>query len=260
MQPASSSRRDRLWAILTLVAIVGTLGVNIFSNIAPLNGLNIGEISNTIFADVRVTPANYAFVIWGLIYVGLIAFGIYQLRPIPQLQVQLQRSRYLLIAACLAQIIWVFLFLGRQFVLSVVAILGILIPLALIYLQLRTRQDRVSRSERWFLRIPISVYFGWITVATVVNIASALYSLGWTGGGISADVWTAIAIIISAAIASVIAIRYHDWAFVLVIIWALVAIAVRQWGTPIIATTAVTLAIALAILLLASKFVQQQDA
>ncbi|MBD2464852.1 tryptophan-rich sensory protein [Oscillatoria sp. FACHB-1407] len=244
MQPASSNS-DRLRAILTLIAILGTLGVNVVSNIAPLNGLNIGEISNTIFADVKVTPANYAFVIWGLIYAGLIAFGVYQLRSENYRNIKLQRTSYLIIAACIAQIIWVFLFLGRQFVLSVVAMLGILIPLAMIYLHLRTRHERISRQEQWSVYIPMSVYFGWITVATVVNVATALYSLGWTGGGISAEVWTAIMIGVSAAIAAVIAFRYQDWAYVLVIVWALVAIAVRQLSIPLIAVTAIVLAIAL---------------
>jgi hypothetical protein len=239
---SSSSNRDRLPSLLTLGAIVGTLAVNVFSNISPPNGLNIGEISNTIFADVQVIPARYAFAIWGLIYVGLIAFGIDQLRPQQQHNPTLHRSRYLLIAACLAQIIWVFLFLSRQFVGSVVAMLAILVPLALMYVELRRGTNRISRRDRWFVQIPISVYLGWITVATVVNVASALYSLGWTGGGISSELWTAIVIGVSAAIALVIAIRYQDWAFGLVIVWAFVAIALRQWSVPLIAVTALVLA------------------
>ncbi|MDX2215449.1 MAG: hypothetical protein SFY66_19455 [Oculatellaceae cyanobacterium bins.114] len=258
MQPAPpSSNGDRLRPILTLVAIVGTLGVNVFSNIAPLNGLNIGEISNTLFADVKVTPANYAFVIWGLIYVGLIAFGIYQLRPEQRHNLTLQRISYLLMAACIAQIIWVFLFLGRQFVLSVVAMLGILVPLAMMFLLLKKRHDRCSRLEKWFVQIPISVYFGWITVATVVNVATALYSVGWRGGGISSDVWTVILLGVSAAIAGVIAIRHQDLAYVLVIVWAFVAIAVRQWGIPFIAIPAIGLAIGLLVTLLLKRLSHQ---
>jgi ammonia channel protein AmtB len=65
-------------AILTWIAILGTLLVNSLSNFFPPGGQNVGEIANTILAGVLITPANYAFAIWGVIYVGLIAYGVYQ--------------------------------------------------------------------------------------------------------------------------------------------------------------------------------------
>jgi hypothetical protein len=64
--------------LITAVAIVFSILINTISNIFPPNGVNIGELSNTLFAEVRVTPANYAFAIWGLIYSGLVALGIFQ--------------------------------------------------------------------------------------------------------------------------------------------------------------------------------------
>ena len=67
--------------IATIAAILGAIVVNALSNFFPLNGLSIGAISNTLFGEVLVTPANYAFAIWGVIYLGLIAFGIYQAAP-----------------------------------------------------------------------------------------------------------------------------------------------------------------------------------
>lgn len=254
MQPVTRSfDRDRLWQILTLAAILGTLGVNIFSNLFPLNGLNIGEISNTLFANVQIIPANYAFAIWGVIYLGLIAFGIYQLTPALRENPPLRHSRYWLVSACLAQIVWVFLFLSRQFVLSVVAMLAILLPLIAIYLQLKAGQQRVSREDRWLIHTPISIYLGWITVATVVNVASALYHLGWNGGGIAPEVWTALLISISAAIAAYIALKHRDAAYTLVIIWAFVAIAVKHWNTTLIAGTALVMSVGLLLLLVLGK-------
>jgi hypothetical protein len=98
------------------------------------------------------------------------------------------------------------------------------------------------------VHIPISIYLGWITVATVVNVAIALYSLNWNGWGIAAPVWTAIMVVVSAAIAGVIAIQRHDIAYPLVIVWALIAIAIRQMNTPLIAVTAVIAAIGLTLL------------
>lgn len=73
----SGAKRDL--AIATTVAIIATLLVNTLSNLFPLGGQNVGQISNTLLSGVLITSANYAFSIWGLIYVGLIAYGFYQL-------------------------------------------------------------------------------------------------------------------------------------------------------------------------------------
>jgi hypothetical protein len=239
-------------AIATLFAILATLTINVLSNFFPLKGANIGEISNTILQGVQITPANYAFAIWGLIYIGLIAYGIYQLRPTQRRDPTLQRVDILLIVACVAQIIWVYLFTMRFFWLSVVAMLVILLALIGAYLKLGVGKVRVLRDRLWLAHIPLSIYLGWISVATIVNIASALYISNWDGWGISSAIWTAIVLVVATAIAGVVAIR-TDIAFSCVFIWAYIAIAIRHIDNPIIWITAVLGAIVLGILLIFSK-------
>ena len=236
--------------IATIAAILGAIVVNALSNFFPLNGLSIGAISNTLFSEVLVTPANYAFAIWGVIYLGLVAFGIYQAAPARRDNARLQRVRSPIIAASLFQSLWVFAFQGRLFWLSVVVMIGILLSLVSAFLQSKKDSDRISRAEKWLIQIPIGVYFGWITVATVVNIASALYNSGWTGSGISPAIWTVILSAISAAIAATITLQYRDIAFPAVIIWALVAIALRQTSQSAILITEIGLAIGLGLLIL----------
>ncbi len=239
--------------IATLIAILATLSVNILSNFFPPQGLNIGEIANTILKGVLITPANYAFAIWGLIYLGLIAYGIYQLRPNQHGDANIRRVDCLLIVACIAQIAWVYLFTLRLFWLSVVAMLAILLPLIGAYLQLGIGKVRVSREYTWLAQMPFSIYLGWISVATIVNIASALYISSWDGWGISAVGWTAIMLIVGAVIAAIVAVQRADIAFTLVFVWALVAIAIRQLNTPLIWITALAAAIVLSVLLGFSK-------
>lgn len=234
--------------LATLLAILATLTVNILSNFFPPEGLNIGEIANTLLKGVQITPANYAFAIWGLIYLGLIAYGIYQFRPAQRGNLTIRRVDYLLIIACIAQLAWVSLFTLRLFWLSVVAMLAILLPLIGAYLQLRIGR-RVSRERQWLAHVPFSIYLGWISVATIVNIASALYISGWGGWGISAEAWTVIMLIVGAMIAAIVAIHRADVAFTLVFLWAYVAIAIRQLDNPSIWITAVMAAIVLAVLL-----------
>jgi hypothetical protein len=248
------SQTDLQRQITTLSAVLGSIAINTLSNVFPLNGVSVGNLSNTLFGSVQIIPANYAFAIWGLIYLGLIGFGIYQLQPTQRENPHLRRSGYLLAIACVAQCVWIYLFLDRLFPLSNLAMLGILVPLMLMYQRLGIGQERVSRAERWFVQIPISVYLGWISVATVVNVAIGLYSLKWDGWGLSPTVWTVVMMTIAAIIATAIAIQRHDTAYVLVIVWALVAIAIRQANIPLIMITGWGLAIALTVLNLALQF------
>ncbi|XWK88314.1 MAG: tryptophan-rich sensory protein [Phormidium sp.] len=240
-------------SIATLVAIFATLIVNILSNFFPPGGRNIGEIANTILQGVLITPANYAFAIWGLIYLGLIAYSLYQFHPLQRGRSTIQQVNALVILASLAQIFWVYLFTLQLFWLSVLAMLIILLPLIRTYLLLRSSRLQVSRERRWFAQIPFSIYLAWISVATIVNIASALYISGWDGWGINDTGWTAIMLIIGTVIAAIVAIQKGDVAFTLVYVWAYVAIALRHLANPVIWITALASAIALLALIIFKK-------
>ncbi|GAA6616542.1 tryptophan-rich sensory protein [Scytonema sp. NUACC26] len=245
---------DFLRQLLTLATIIAAFVVNVISNIFPLNGLSIGEISNTLFRDVLIIPANYAFAIWGLIYLGLFAFAVYQFLPNQKQDSDLRNIGYLLVIASLAQSIWVYFFLSRLFFLSVVAMLGILLPLIVAYLRLEIGKNPVSRIKKWCVHFPISIYLGWISVATIVNVACALYAQNWDGGGISGEIWTLILLIVAAVVATAIAIQYQDSAYIGVTIWALVAVGVKNWDKATVRNLAIVLAIALLILLVVRVF------
>ncbi|MFE4107321.1 tryptophan-rich sensory protein [Almyronema epifaneia] len=247
--PQTPAKSGWALAIATLAAILATLIVNTLSNLYPPQGRNIGEISNTILSGVLITPASYAFAIWGVIYVGLVAYGLYQLKPAQRQAAALQRVNVRLIVACVAQIIWVYLFTLQLFNLSVLAILAILFALIGAYLQVNSARSRVSRPYRWFAQIPLSVYLAWISVATIVNIASALYSSNWTGWGLSSAGWTVLMLIVGGLLAAIVALQRSDVAFTLVYVWAYSAIALRHLAAPTLWLTAAGLALSLLIIL-----------
>ncbi|WP_353932092.1 tryptophan-rich sensory protein [Okeanomitos corallinicola TIOX110] len=244
-----SNNRDFLRQCATLAAIVGGFIVNVVSNVAPLNGMSIGAISNTLFKDVLVIPANYAFIIWGVIYLGLFAFGVYQFLPSQKQDPDLRKTGYLLVVASIAQCIWVYLFLSRFFAVSILAMLGILIPLIMIHQRLGIGEKRVSKNKKFCLHYPISIYLGWISVATIVNVACALYFINWNGFGISGEVWTVIMLLAAAGISAVMVLNYQDIAYTGVTVWALVAIAVKHGDHSIIRNTALGLAIVLMVII-----------
>ncbi|MDP5337360.1 MAG: tryptophan-rich sensory protein [Nodularia sp. (in: cyanobacteria)] len=253
----SGNDGDFIRQIATLTAIIGAFLVNVVSNLFPLNGFRIGDISNTLFANVLIIPANYAFAIWGLIYLGLFALAIYQFLPNQRHDVDLRKTGYLLVIASVAQSIWVYLFLSKLFALSVMVILLILLPLIAAYLRLGIGKKRVSQSKKWCVHFPISIYLGWISVATIVNVASWLYFVGWNGWGISAQLWTAMMLLVAFCVAAVIVNQRRDFAYTGVTVWALVAIALKQWNNSLLRNVALILAIAL-IVMITVKSVQNQ--
>lgn len=234
-----------LLAIATPIIVIATIVFNTLFNLNPPGGANVGELANTLLQGVQIIPANYAFSIWGLIYVGLIAYSIFQFRPVREGDRILRKVDILLIVASIAQIAWIYLFTLRQFWESVFAMLAILFPLIWIYLLLDIGRTRVTRSQKWFAHIPFSVYLGWISVATIVNVAVALYRTDWDRAGISPEAWTAGMIVVSAIIAAIATFQRLDLAFALVFVWAYVAIAIRQFDEPAIWMTAAVAAIAL---------------
>jgi uncharacterized membrane protein YqjE len=254
----SENKRNFIRQLATLTAIIATFVVNVVSNIFPIGGMRIGEISNTLFANVLIIPANYAFAIWGLIYLGLFALGIYQFLPSQRADEDLRKTGYLLVIASIAQIIWVYLFLSQLFALSAIAILFILIPLIVIYLRLDIGKKRVSQIKKWCVHFPISIYLGWISVATIVNIASALYFYGGDGWGISPEIWTAMMLFVAFALAAVFVFQRRDFAYTGVTVWALVAIAIQQWNNSLLRNLALILAIALVVIITMKSVKPQQ--
>ena len=252
-RPRGNSKSNFIRQILTLVAIFAAFGMNIWANINPPNGLNIGEISQQIFPDVLITPANYAFAIWGLIYLGLISLAIYQVLPAQRNNLLLQQIGYKLAIASVAQIVWVFCFLYRQYALSFLAMLGILLPLIAAYWRLPFR-SRISRQDKWLIRIPIGIYLAWISVATIVNGATVLKSWQWGGWGISAAVWTVIMLLLAGFITHLVTLPRLDFAYAGVFIWASIAIAIKNSDIILISGTAIGSSIALIVLLISFSF------
>ena len=234
----------------TFIAIIAAFLINLWANLAPPNGVTIGELSNTVFSEVLIIPANYAFAIWGLIYLALIGLAIYQALPSQRHNIHVEKIGYLLVVSSVAQIAWIFLFGYQRITLSLIAMLIVWLPLLIIYLRLGIAYRAVSRQIRWFIHYPISIYLAWISVATIINFAVTLYKLNWGGWGLNATTWTMIMLAIATMIAIAANLLRNDTAFVLVILWALVAIAARHGDKLLVISTAGGLAIILLILLL----------
>ncbi|MGD9092817.1 MAG: tryptophan-rich sensory protein, partial [Anaerolineales bacterium] len=208
--------KDTLRQVLVVLAVIAVIAINILATTLPLNGLDTGEISDRF--DIYFVPAGYVFSIWSLIYLGLIAYAIFQALPAQKENPRLRSIGYLFILSCLANIIWLFLWHYEVFLFTLVAMLILLLSLIAIYLRLDVGRAQVSRGEKWCVHIPFSIYLGWITVATIANATQLLYFLGWNGWGISPEIWAVIMLAAGVIISAAMSLSRADIAYSLVLV------------------------------------------
>ncbi|MFP3896214.1 MAG: TspO/MBR family protein [Anaerolineales bacterium] len=244
-------KRSNLIRWLNVLALIAMLVVNGLANALPFNGLTTGDISDRF--DVYFVPAAYVFSIWGLIYVALILFAVYQVLPSQRENPRLARIGYLFVFSCLANAAWLFVWHYELFALSLVVMFALLIILITVYLRLDIGRAAVSTTEKWLVDVPFSLYLGWITVATIANVTSFLDYIEWGGWGISPEVWTVIMLLAATVIASAMSFTRGDIAYMLVIIWAFVGIALKHAGTPIVAPATWVAVVLVAVMMVVGK-------
>jgi len=199
-----------------------------------------------------ITPAGYVFSIWGVIYILLGIFVVFQALPSQTQRDRQESIGWLFVPSSLLNIAWLFLWQFEYLSLSVVLMFLLLATLIAIYLRLNIGKSTVSFREKLAVHVPFSVYLGWITIASIANVAVTLVSVKWDGFGISQETWATLIIIIALLITLLVIATRKDVAYGLVIIWALVGIAVKQSGNQNIVMIAESCAIIVAIALAAS--------
>lgn len=238
--------------IANIIAFVATVFVNYLSNTGAINNTTIGEISNA--SKNLFTPAGYAFSIWGLIYLMLLGFIIYQSRS---LFTKVRDDEFILktgwwfVLSCVANIMWITFWLYSFMEFSVLAIFFLLFSLLKIVMKNRMELWDAPISVIAFLWWPFIFYSGWVTVASIANVAAYLTSIQWNGG-FSEVFWTVTMIIIAGIINLAVTWKRNMREFALVGAWALAAITVANWEvSQIVAYTALAVA---AVLVVSSSY------
>lgn len=242
-------RTDRLWAVAVGVTLILTIGVNYLVGATSAVGATNEEISARY--PTLITPAGYAFSIWGIIYLGIISFAIYQFLPAQLDNPRFRRIRPYVVLNLLFNSAWIFLFTLEQMLLSVGAMAGILLTLILIHRGLEIGRLRVPPAEIWTARIPFSIYFGWVTVAAIINVAIALLAAGYDGGDLGSERWALLLLATALTIGVFIHARFRNRWYLLTLAWAFLGIAQNQSEVPLVSGGAYLAAFAALLAILA---------
>ena len=229
-------KKISLYQIITIFVTLVTITVNGLANALPINGQNTGEISDRF--TIYFVPAGYVFSIWGLIYLGLIAFAIYQAFPAQKENGRIKRISPAYWIGNLANAAWIFLWHYEYFPLTLIAMFTLLGALIYIYQQISQEDSELHRNQKWFVKFPFSIYLGWISVATIANISQVLFFLDWGGWGIPATAWAVIMLAVATLLGFLMLWRRNDTLYALVLLWAFIGIAISQAATTSVANSA----------------------
>lgn len=217
-----------------LMAVLATVGVIAYNWMAAQ-----GYVNNTTPAMISdkyptfVTPAGYAFMIWSLIYVGMIAFSIYQALPKNIERYRGIRTPY--IFSCVLNCAWIYFWHHGQVLICLFIILALLASLLLINIKIRNTE---TNAQFWLTKAPFGLYFGWVTVASMVNFVIALKYMNVTMSDSTQIIMGSILILVAAFLAVIVRLQLANYIYPLAIAWAVTAIAVKQSVTTLIVVAA----------------------
>jgi hypothetical protein len=212
---------------LSLLFTLAVIAVNAAANILPINDVNTGEISARY--PTGFTPAGWVFSIWGLIYAGLAAFSIHAARARDTSRLAGIEPAYWL--SCIANGLWIFMWHYGRILESLVLMLVILGCLIVIYLRLRSTAPPASLAERLCVDAPFSLYFGWITTATLANLAAWFFALNTWPFGLRMDDWALLTVVTATAVYTAIGVRTQDAIYTGVFLWASLGIVLQTLET-----------------------------
>jgi hypothetical protein len=207
--------------------VLGNIGLNYYSNAFPFNGQSMGTVSGKY--PTLLTPAGYAFSIWGIIFLALTVYVIWQHLPAQRNNLLPDAVAQPLTMASLATALWVVLFAYERILPCWLAMMVILGALVIAYGRAR-RLVLADVAPRW-VSAPFALYLGWISVAFTVNSVIGLRQLGWQPDLNLAMLLGLLLLAIVVGLGLLISREFKEKTFPLVVAWALVAIWVAHRNT-----------------------------
>ena len=225
----------KIYKCLNLIFFVGMIVINVLANTLPLGLGNTGEISNRY--PNLFTPAPITFSIWGVIYILLAIFIVYQFGLFGNMAVSDTVVRLVgpwFILSCIMNICWIFTWHYDYTGLSMVFMLGLLVTL--IFITSRLTSDNVIRITD-MLRMPLAasisviafeIYVGWICVATIANLSALLVKVNWNRFGMMDQFWTIVMLIIGAIIGAIFVSLRSQYMSAVAIMWAYCGVLIKH--------------------------------
>ncbi len=225
---SKTKRTNVIFASINVVLFIGVVVVNALASILPINGMDTGELSD-LYPNLFV-PAGLTFSIWGIIYLLLLGMVINQLvsavREKESSMLSVSASRVLGVNFLL-NMAWILAWHYQLVGLSLLIMIGLLLTLVYLFREVDSMSLKKS-GQKLLVLVPISVYLGWISVATIANVTTWLVNMNWDGFGISPVSWTILVILVGGLLAVLMLRLRKSLAYAAVVLWAYLGIVIKR--------------------------------
>jgi len=238
-------------SIFNTIGLIIVVVINMLAVLLPINGKSTGQLSDQY--PNLFTPAGITFSIWGVIYLSLVAFVIYQLwlsfsgRYPEELKNFMIRMKGWWLISCLANTCWLLAWHYELVLLSVFLMLLLLFSLLAIHRNFNIARSPAHTREKLFIQLPFSLYLGWISIATLANITALMIYYGWDGAGISQIAWAVLMIATGTLLSLTMILRRNNITYAVVSIWAFYGILLKREQAAVMEEAPVTHACVIAI-------------
>ncbi len=215
-------------AIANIVAFVAILIMNYLAVSLPLGGMTTWALSD-LYPNLFV-PAALTFSIWGVIYMFLLGFVVWQIVDFYKKQsTGITKKIWIwFLLSCIANVWRIFAWQYQQVALSVIIIIFFLITLIVLAKKVMVGKKLGNLWDKYLVQVPFSLYLGRLSVATIANITALLVNVNWNMFGLSDIFWTILVIIVATILAILSLKKTYDIIFALVVIWAFVGIIIKR--------------------------------
>ena len=217
-------------AIVNLFSFLVVLVVNALATTIPLGGKTTAQLSDQ-YPNLFV-PSGLTFSIWGVIYILLGVYVVYGIvrsaRKSEPTNDFVDRIGILFIVTCVANAGWILAWQYEILPLSLAFMLILLVTLIAIYNRLNVGRSKAAPAEKFMVHMPMSVYFGWISIATIANVTALLVAYKWNRFGIREEIWAIIMIGIGIVLGLTMLFSRRDIFYALVVDWAVLGILLKR--------------------------------
>ena len=225
--------RTKVLQVANILGFLLMVGMNFLANFLPLNGKSTGELSDK-YPNLFV-PSGATFSIWGVIYLLLLVFTIYQASTLfsnkpARVNTVVNTIGAWYMVSSLFNGFWIVVWHYERVPLSVGIMLSLLVSLLVINFRIASLAGNMTGKEAFVNKSPFGVYLGWICVATIANVTTLLISIDWSTG-LNEDTWAVIMIIIGAIIVLFAASRIRNGYIALAVVWAFIGIVSKRTST-----------------------------
>lgn len=222
LTPTPPSSSVKTLQVLNVIGYIIMLTLNFLAVSLPLNGKSTGELSDK-YPNLFV-PAGATFSIWGIIYLLLLIFTVFQASTLfseksSRVNTIVQKIGIWYFVSSLLNASWIMVWHYELVPISVAVMLVMLLSLIIVNFAIYNGSAHLTPWERFVTKAPFGVYLGWICVATIANVTSWLTGIGWQGG-FEQDTWAVIMIAVGGIITFIAASRLQNAYLALAVVWA----------------------------------------